>query len=346
MKDEANILEDGLNKAFDSDLNNDVIDIDSGDGDTNEAETTSNNEEEETLESLMQEVQGKTKENDNKTDNNVSNIKQNSEQSANKPKGNNNSKDLVDKDGNIIAKAGAERRFYEENVKLKKEKEHFTNNILPTIRKNYEDMRVKVNSYEQAFSAMKADDLTPEEVSTGIQLMRNWKKSPEETMKFLLTQAKSYGINLDNTTSGVDMAAINQMLDQKLQPFIQEREEVQRNKEISQRSHQIYNNFMNKYPDAKNHTKEIAYLYRKNPDMSLDAIYYQLKNHYLENGYDFNTPLAEIINKQSTKPNKSVPFGSPNVNQTTNAQKIKQPIASINKSYDDIIKETMKMFKR
>ena len=343
--DNENILEDGLNKAFESDNIDETIDITDDSGDVNETLSESD-EKEETLEDLMQEVQGKTKKNDDKIDNSVNSIKQNAEQSTNKSKGNNNSKDLLDKDGNIIAKAGAERRFYEENVKLKKERDHFNTNVLPVLKQNYNNMQIKLSSYEQAFAAMKADDLTPEDVSIGIDLIRSWKKSPEETMKFLLTQAKSYGINVTDNNTGVDMAAINQKKKKKLQPFIQEREELQKSKEIVNRSRQIYNEFMYKFPDAKNHTKEIAFLYRKNPEMTLNEIYYQLKNHYLENGYDFNVPLEEIINKQTTKPNNSVPFGSPNVNQTTNAQKIRQPIASVNKSYDDIIRETMNNMKR
>ena len=342
MPSENNVLDDGLDKAFD--VNDDVIDVTDNDGVDNEVDTeTKSNENEETLEGLMQEFQNKTTKEDNKPDNTINNTKQTSEQSTNKPKGNNNSKDLVDKDGNIIAKAGAERRFYEENLKLKRERDNFNNNTLPLIKKNYEDMRNKVVSYENTLKALRAEDLSPEDINIGIDLIRSWKKSPEETMKFLLTQAKSYGINIQDNNSAIDMAAINQMLDQKLQPFIQEREEIIRNQQVSQRSRQIYNDFMSKYPDAKIHSKELAYLYKKNPNMGLDGIYYQLKNHYLENGYDFNTPLEEIINKKS---NNTVPFSSPNVNQTTNAQKIRQPIASVNKSYDDIIKETMLSFKR
>lgn len=342
MSNEINTLDEGLDKAFDTDEN--VIDISESDGIDNDVETeTNNSEKEETLEGLMQEFQGKTTKESNKSDNTVNNTKQTTEQSTNKSKGNNNSKDLVDKDGNIIAKAGAERRFYEENLRLKRERDNFNTNTLPIIKKNYESMRIKVASYENAMKAMKADDLSPDDVSMGIELIRSWKKSPEETMKFLLTQAKSYGINIQSDNSATDMAAISQMLDQKLQPFIQERENIIRNQQISQRSKQIYNDFVNRYPDAKIHAKELAYLYRKNPNMGLDGVYYQLKNHYLENGYNFNTPLAEIINK---KPNNTVPFNSPNVNQTVNAQKIKQPIASVNKSYDDIIKETMLNFKR
>lgn len=346
MVNETNVLDKSLDSAFEEEELDNTIDINDKEIDnSNETDTTSENEE--TLETLMQEFQSKTEKKDNKTNNNINNSEQITEQQSNKSKGNNNSKDLIDANGNVIAKAGAERRFYEENIRLKKEKEHFNTRVLPTIKQNYEAMRTKIASYEEAFKAMRADDLDASEISTGIALIRNWKKSPEETIKYLLTQAKSYGINIDNVTnSGVDMAAINQMLDEKLQPFVQERENAYREQQIKQQSRQIYNNFMYKFPDAAKHKKEIAYIMNKNPNMSLDAIYYQLKNHYLENGYDFNVPLEEIINKNNQKTNNVKNFNSPNTNQTINTQQIKTNIASINKSYEDIIKESMKNYKR
>ena len=83
----------------------------------------------------------------------------------------------------------------------------------------------------------------------------------------------------------------------------------------------IQTDFYNRYPDAKIHANELAYLYKKNPNLSLDAVYYQLRNHYLERGYDFNTPLAEIVNKTQTVDNRSR-FNTTNVNQNVKTETI------------------------
>ena len=301
-------------------------------------------DENDTLENIMQEAQGTSKQKSDTTDQEINNVEQIKKQST-KQRGNNNSQDLVDANGNIIAKAGAERRFYEENVKLKRDKEIFNTKVLPTLKENYNNMLAKVQAYDETFKALRADDLTPDDIQTGLELVRQWKKSPADTMKFLLTQAKSYGINVDGVNSGVDAAAINQMLDQKLQPFIQEREQREQERQIQIKAKKTYDDFMSKYPDAINHTDELAYLYKRNPNMSLDAIYYQLRNHYAENGYDFNTPLAEILNSRKQKPNRAS-FNSTNVNQNLNAAKIQPSIASVNKSYDAIIKEVLKNNKK
>lgn len=335
---------------IDAELDN-VFNINDTESDTVD-EGVDNNEEistsevgQETLDDIMpKNEKTKTKE-DNLTDKTSNTVKP-SEPSANKSKRTNNSQDLVDANGNVIAKAGAERRFYEENVRLKQQKADFDNRILPQIKQNYNAMIAKVQAYEETYKAMQASDMTPDDVNLGIELVRQWRKSPEETLKFLLTQAKSYGINIDGQTSGIDAAAISQMMDQKLQPFIQEREEAIRQQETLANARKIHTEFYQRYPDAKIHNKELAYLYKKNPNASLDAVYWQLRNHYAENGYDFNTPLAEIINKTQTDVNKKSNFNSVNVNQNVKTETIRTPIASINKSFDQIIRETLKDHKK
>lgn len=333
---------DSIDTELDNIMNG--VDEDFDDLDTNDEKIEESSEKLDTLENIMQDVQETSKQKGNTTDQEINNVEQTKKQST-KQRGNNNSQDLVDAEGNIIAKAGAERRFYEENVKLKRDKEIFNTKVLPTLKENYNNMLAKVQAYDETFKALRADDLTPDDIQTGLELVRQWKKSPADTMKFLLTQAKSYGINIDGVNSGVDAAAINQMLDQKLQPFIQEREQREQERQIQEKAKRTYDDFISKYPDAINHTDELAYLYKKNPNMSLDAIYYQLRNHYAENGYDFNTPLAEILNSRKQKPNRAS-FNSTNVNQNLNAATIQPSIASVNKSYDAIIKEVMRNNKK
>lgn len=334
-------IDSELNNVFDIEDTNDT----STDGDTNNGEDIeTQGSGEETLEDIMPKTETKKSKEDNLFDK-TNNSSKSEEQLPNRSKRTNNSQDLVDADGNIIAKAGAERRFYEENVKLKQQKADFDNRILPQIKQNYNAMMAKVNAYEETYKAMQASDMTPEDISLGIELVRQWRKSPEETLKFLLTQAKSYGINIEGHTSGIDVAAISQMMDQKLQPFVQERENALRQQEVLANAQKIHADFYQRYPDAKIHNKELAFLYRKNPNSSLDAVYWQLRNHYAENGYDFNTPLEEIINKTQKVDNKTR-FNTVNVNQSVKTETIKTPIASINKSFDQIIRETLKDHKK
>lgn len=328
-----------LSTSLDDDDEDITLDLDDDTDDTIEPSKT---EEPSNLEDLIKDAQGletKTSSTDNTE---VNQTKQTNEQKSIKPKRNNTSQDLVDENGNIIAKAGAERRFYEENVKLKRDRDIFNTQVMPKLRQNYDAMVARVKAYEDAMSSMKSGDLTPEDVQTGMDLIRQWKKSPQETLKFLLTQAKGYGINIEGV-GGIDTNAINQMLDEKLKPFMQEREAKLQQQQIQQRSIQQYNDFIQRYPDAERHTEELAYLLRKNPNMSLDAVYFMLRNHYSTKGYDFNTPLAEILQKGV---NDRVNMTMPHTNPDNNVEKITQKVAPINKSYDSIIKDVLRNAKK
>lgn len=290
-EDENNLLDDQLDDAFNTegDSFNDTTE------ENQQQESNDFEEGSESLDDLIKDLQTDSTKEDQKIDKEINNTQQNIQQSTNKRTRNNNSKDLVDENGNVIAKAGAERRFYEENVRLKRDRDVFNTQVLPKIREQYDAMKQRVETYQQTFDALRANDMTPEEIQTGIELMRKWKQSPQDTLKYLLTNAKSYGINVDSLTSGVDVAAINQMLDEKLQPFMQEREARLQEVQIKNQARNEYNNFMQRFPDAKVHTKELAYLIRKQPNLSLDSAYYMLRSHYAENGFDFNTPLEQIL---------------------------------------------------
>lgn len=329
-------LDEALNESFGLENNNNETE----NQETQEIESSDDNET--TLEELMQQNNTQEQKQDNTNDTNINNSEQNKTQTENRSRGNNTPQDLVDANGNVIAKAGAERRFYEENVKLKRERDNFNQKVLPALRQNYDAMLNKVQAYENTFASLRMGDLSNEDIQLGLELIRQWKKSPADTMNFLLTQAKRSGINIDSESNSVNMEAINQMLDDKLKPFYQEREAYEEQQRIQTESRQIYDNFINKYPDAKIHSNELAYLIRKNPNESLDSIYYQLKMHYMQNGYDFNTPLAEILKQKNQTANNNVGFNTRGVNQNINTTTINKPVASINMSYDQIIKEAMK----
>lgn len=333
--DTLNSFDQNLDNSLDN-LDDDTINLDEDDDNDNTEENSSG--EPENLDAIMQQVQSIEANKGDKSNKEINNSEQNTQQQQNKSRKNNNPQDLVDANGNIIAKAGAERRFYEENVKLKRERDIFNTQVMPKLRQNYDAMLARVQAYENAMKSMNTGDLTPQDVQTGMDLIRQWKKSPQETLKFLLTQAKGYGMNIDGI-GGIDASAINQMLDEKLKPFMQEREANIQRQRIEQQSIQQYNDFIQKYPDAEKHTEELAYLLRKNPSMSLDAVYYMLRNHYSTKGYDFNTPLAEILQKSS---NNKVNMTMPHINPGNNIENITQKVAPINKSYDAIIKEVLK----
>lgn len=255
----------------------------------------------------------------------------------------NQGQDLVDAAGNVIAKAGAERRFYEEAQRLRRNQQHFTQTVLPQIREQYSAMEQQLNAYKNVIDGFKASDLSPQDIQSGFDFVRQWKKNPTEVVKFLLTNLQSNGINIDieGMQPSINAESIKQMLDAKLAPFIEEREARVRAAEQEQEVTREYDAFINKFPDSVVHDKTLAFMIKNDPSLTPELAYYKLKNFYLQKGLNFSVPL-EVLAQQ--KPN-NVPQGLPrtqNVSESVVENTTKQPrVAGVSEGFKNIIREAM-----
>jgi len=244
--------------------------------------------------------------------------------------------DLVDREGNVIATGGKERRFYET---AQREKTRADN-----LEREVQDLRTKVEAHESSAGLANQYSLTPEELSSGAQLMAAFKQDPVETVKYLLTQAQSSGHNIEGVGAGTDMAAINKMISDQLKPFTDARQAELDTQQHKEEALKVYNDFLSNYPDAAIHQDTIAQLLEKERTLSPEAAYFKLKNFYLEKGLDWNKSLAEHESaRAAAQPAKagtqsSLPVGrTPADNLTDTTQ-----VASVDTDMDDIIKESMK----
>lgn len=255
---------------------------------------------------------------------------------------NSRSQDIVDANGNIIARGGAERRFYEENQRMKQEMANFNNNVLPQIQQQYHAMETELSQYKGVVEGLKAQDLSPQDIQSGLDFVRNWKQDPTNVVKFLLTTLQASGINVD--IEGLQLssqtAAIKQMIDDKFAPFIQEREEAQRIMQEEAEVENDYNNFISQYPDSIVHDKALAFMIRKDPSLTPEVAYLRLKNYYLRNNLDFTKSLEEISLQNKQQPNTGMPQ-TPRISDNIATNKRHQRIANVHTSINDIIKGAM-----
>lgn len=335
-------------------LMSDVDNIDQGNFDDDEETTQVNDQEEQTV----QQPEQTSEEQEQDVDEDMQNVINNKQKETKKqpksakvdtnqqqiqPNQHPQGQDLVDVEGKVIAKAGAERRFYEEAQRLRRSQQHFTQNVLPQIKEQYNAMEQELNAYKQVVDGFKASDLSPQDIQSGFDFVRQWKKNPTEVVKFLLTNLQSSGINVDieGMQPSINAEAIKQMLDAKLAPFVAEREARVQAQEQEQQVTNEYNSFVQKYPDSVVHDKTLAFMVRNDPSLTPELAYYKLKNFYLQKGLDFSVPL-EVLAQQ--KPNETVPQGLPkaptiseNVVKTT-----RQPhVAGVNEGFKNIIREAM-----
>ena len=247
--------------------------------------------------------------------------------------------DLVDKEGNVVAKGGKERRFYEQLQSTKQQN--------GALNQQVQQLESQIKAITDAGNLGTQYELTPEELTTGAQLVKSFKDDPVNTVKYLLTQAQAAGHNLDDVaTGGVDAAAIKQMVNEAVSPLVQDRQQRVEAEQNQQKAMEVYNGFMSQYPDAQIHENSLARLLESDRNLSPEAAYFKLKNFYLEKGLDFGVPLETIAEQEQQRQQtpevntqQTLPSGGniPVQNVTDTAD-----IADVGTSYDDIIRQSMR----
>ena len=249
----------------------------------------------------------------------------------------NGPQDLVDANGNVIATGGKERRFYETAQREKQRADQYSKEI--------ETLKSQLEAINNAGTVGTQYNLTPEEVTTGAQIVSAWKDNPVETLQYMLTQAQSEGYNVDAIVNGgADMGAMKQMLDNALSPIISDRNKQIETREATEKATEIYNNFSNTHPDAAVHENSLARLLQEDNSLSVEAAYLKLQNYYLQRGLDWTKSLEQLQaeHDQSVKSNTNTqpqpPEGGsvPQTYVTDTAQ-----VADVRTSTDDIIRQAM-----
>ena len=244
--------------------------------------------------------------------------------------------DLVDKDGNVIAKGGPDRRHYENWQKAQQENGALTQNL--------QALESQVEAYKNASNLGTQYSLSPEEMTAGAQIMQAWKDDPANTVKYLLTQAQSLGYNVDGIGGTTDVNAIKTMIDQALSPIMQERQDKADTQRIEDEARNQYSSFLQTYPDAESHETALAQLLESDRNLSLEAAYYKLRSFYSEKGLDWSKPLEVLqaeMQQQAVQErgNTQQPLPTGNVSSTTMTGAT--DIADATTSFDDIIRQSM-----
>lgn len=241
--------------------------------------------------------------------------------------------DLIDAQGNIVARGGPDRRHFETSQKQKVE---------------IDRLNAKIGTLEGASTVGTQLGVTPEEAIAGVRIMAAFKNDPSATINYLLTQAKSSGHNVDSVGgANVDSSAIARMIDQKLAPLLNNIETQNQQTAATQQATEQYNDFIGAYPDAKTHENTLAQLIKADQSLTPVAAYFKLKNFYLERSLDWTKPLdvlqKELVPGEKGKPNTqgvlqpSLPNGATPPIATDTSE-----VADASTSMDDIVDQSMR----
>ncbi|MAG26320.1 hypothetical protein CMI47_12290 [Candidatus Pacearchaeota archaeon] len=243
---------------------------------------------------------------------------------------------LTDRDGNVIAEGGKERRFYETAQREKARAD--------SLQRDLDTSKAQIEAISAAGNLGTQYSLSPEELTTGAQIVASYKTDPVATIQYLLTQAQAAGHNIDALGgSNMDASAVKQMLDTALAPLLSEHQTRADTQAADNRALEIYNEFSTQHPDAAVHEGSLARLLTQEPSLSPEAAYYKLQNYYLAKGLDWTKSLEQLQQEATARtpaPGDNTPQppeGGVNVGNTTDTP----VVADVSKSFDDIIKESM-----
>lgn len=203
--------------------------------------------------------------------------------------------DLVDREGRVIAKAGQERRFYEEANRAKTD--------LGKFKEQLRTVEGQLQAFREAASMPTQLGLTPDETTLGLQLAASWKANPTGVIKYLLEQATAAGHSVEDIGIGIAPAAIKTMIANELAPFRQQALGIQQTNEARTAAEGQINSLVGEYGDgAMANADALSSLIDASQaagrPMTLESAYLRFANWCLGKGYDPHQPLQPQMAQQ------------------------------------------------
>lgn len=209
--------------------------------------------------------------------------------------------DLVGRDGNVIARAGAERRFYETAQRATQQAQQYKQQLDTTT--------AQLTAFREAAQLPTQLGLSPEESSTGLQLVASWKQNPVGVIQYLVEQAKAAGHNVEGLGGISDMGAIRRMIDERLAPVTQQAQSVQAQEQAQTAAREQVQALASAYGESAlvnsdALSKLIGASQESGQSMSLEQAYFRFAEWCYRNQYDPHQPIdAQIEARRAPQAN-------------------------------------------
>lgn len=198
--------------------------------------------------------------------------------------------------GQVVAKAGAERRHYEAAQRATRE--------VQTARSELQRVQTELNAFREAASMPRELGLSPDESTVGLQLAASWKANPVGVIQYLVEQAKAQGHNLEGIGGITDVGAIKRMLEAELAPFRQQAQSVQQSTEAQTAAKAQLDDFVSAYgQEALTNSEALSKLIdaaaNSGQHFNLEQAYSRFAHWCQQNGYDPHQPIDPQIAARS-----------------------------------------------
>jgi hypothetical protein len=248
--------------------------------------------------------------------------------------------DLIGPNGEVLARGGAERRYYETAQRATRE--------LNTVKGRLTAVEAELNGYKAAATLPTQLGLGPAEVTTAMQFMSHWKQNPVEAAKKMLAELTAAGYNIDELKGGVDVSAIKKMIEDNIAPFKQDREAQTREQQIAQEVQREIEDTFAEFPWAAQQQRELDAVLQQFPGAPLREVVLRVEAWAYRNGYDVNQPLTPQVlarqqnggSQQAAPPNNA--RGPARTGAAPNSTPRRNVAADTSRSNRDIVREVMR----
>ena len=264
-----------------------------------------------------------------------------------------NTRDLVDPiTGRTVARGGIERRVFEDGQRHARE-----NNQLKTQLANASRQLASINEVTQEAVRL---NVAPQDQVVAIRVMAEFMRDPVKTLESLVAEVKSKGYSIpfleQGVTPGMDMAAIQRMIEAKMAPITQQNQYAAQQHQARQQAQSDLDGFLADNTEANSNLDVLAEMLQAQPGLSLQSAYTKMIRWSHENGLDWTLPLKQQIaqrqqsthvdqqptqqpNQRQTRPlpnGRSASTGAQSMNGSAGGQQFNE-----NASWADIIRQSM-----
>ncbi len=151
----------------------------------------------------------------------------------------------------------------------------------------------QLRAFQTLHQQMQQSGLSAQEQAVAISLGVGLKTKPLETVKQLLTELKSAGINIDGAlgVNTLDTSAIAHLIDSKLKPFTDAASQRRAQEEDHAAISEEVNEWFGENEDALIHADVINGLLQRFPNWSLDKAWSEVRVGATKAGFDLSQPL-------------------------------------------------------
>lgn len=201
-------------------------------------------------------------------------------------------RDLVDPNtGLTVARGGVERRIFEGAQRV-----HRENNQL---KQRLQVAETAANNSNEIVKLGTTLGVQHSDQVAALNLMSQFLKDPVKMLEALVVEVKSKGYQIpfleQGVSPGMDTAAINRMLDQRMAPITEQRQAQEQKAQFEVEAKQTLDNFLDDHPEGFHNLSVLGEMIMSDPKLTIQNAYVNLVKWCAANGFDYTQPIKPQV---------------------------------------------------